>query len=96
MSTCGIRALALGLFCLAAACSGGGADATASCKDLCTGAGFTSYTVDAQSNETNCFCTGGTGNVDAAACTKMCTALGKGTAQAFKSKGTNVDACQCS
>lgn len=78
--------------------SSGSKDPTSSCKDLCTGAGFSSSRVDVQSNETNCFCSGGTGTVTDAACTTMCKGSGKSKAQTFKAdkNAANMDSCQCS
>lgn len=84
----------LGLAIAAAGC--GSADPATSCKDLCTGAGYTSSNADVQSNEINCFCSGGTGTVSAESCTKLCTSLGKSSAMTFKSAGTVVNSCQCS
>ena len=67
------------------------------CTDLCTGAGFTGGTSDVQSNETNCFCTGGSGTISDSACATMCTQAGKGSSTAFKSGAgvTTANACQC-
>lgn len=74
----------------------GSADPTASCAALCKSASFSGSRVDNQPNEINCFCTGGGGTVAAQACTDTCAKLGKSKAQAFKSTGGAVDACQCS
>jgi hypothetical protein len=71
-------------------------DPTVACKDLCTASGFSSSRLDNQPNELNCFCSGGTGTVTAAACTNTCTSAGKKTAQPFKSSGGAFDSCQCS
>lgn len=87
-----IIALALGV---AFTACGGGKDATSSCKDLCTTAGFTSSRVDTQPKEVNCFCSGGTGTVTAAACTSMCTGVGKAKSQVFGQSAGASDACQC-
>ena len=71
-------------------------DPGAACKDVCSSAGFTSSRVDAQPHETNCFCTGGTGTVTPAACTEMCSALGKGKSEPFGAGPQGANACQCS
>ncbi len=74
----------------------GGSDPATSCKDMCTEAGYSSSNTDVQPHEINCFCSGGTGTVSADSCTKLCKALGKSSATAFKSSGTAVNSCQCS
>ncbi len=68
-------------------------DPAASCDSMCKGTGFTSSRLDAQPNETNCFCTGA-GTVTAAACTEMCKATGK-PGKPFRSSGATDNACQC-
>lgn len=82
------------LACSSSSDGGTSTDKAGSCKDLCTKAGFTSSRLDEQPNEINCFCTGGSGNVDAKACTDMCTGFGKKGAT-FKTSNQAVDACQC-
>lgn len=72
-----------------------GKSAADSCKDMCTSAGFTSSRVDEQPNETNCFCTG-SGTITPAACTSMCSGLGKAKSQPFTSNSPTANACQCS
>ena len=88
--------IAMAALAISLAACGGSADSETSCKDLCTGAGYTNSSVDVQPHEVNCFCSGGSGTVSADACTKMCTDLGKSSAQTFKSGGTAVNSCQCS
>jgi hypothetical protein len=88
-------ALVFGLALSVTAC-GGSADPETTCKDLCSGAGYSTSRVDSYPHEVNCFCTGGSGTVTAESCTKMCTDLGKTSAMTFKSTGTAVDSCQCS
>lgn len=80
---------ALGL----AAC--GSTDAPTACTDMCTASGFSSGRSDVQSNETNCFCSGGSGAVTATRCTDMCTSLGKASGATFKSANGPIDSCQC-
>lgn len=89
-----VASLLFGLALAAAGC--GSADPATSCKDLCTGAGYSGANADVQSHEINCFCTGGTAPVSAESCTKLCTSLGKSSAMTFKSAGTVVNSCQCS
>ena len=70
-------------------------DAAGACKDMCSRIGFATSRVDVQPNETNCFCSGA-GTVTQDECTKMCTAIGKGTAQPFRSgAAAGDDSCQC-
>lgn len=87
------------LFVSLVACSGdddeGGKDPAASCKDLCTTAGFGDGRADVQPHEVNCFCTGGTGTISAAACTDMCTSIGKSGSQPFGTGPQGANACQC-
>jgi len=77
-------------------------DAATSCKDLCSASGFSSSRVDAQPNEINCFCSGGSGTVTAATCTDGCKSQGKSKSQPFKASGPAaapgmaLDSCQCS
>ena len=73
---------------------GSGTSPAAACDTMCKGAGFTSSRVDAQANETNCFCTG-TGTVTAAACTEMCKSVSKPGAPFRSGAGTGDNACQC-
>jgi hypothetical protein len=75
--------------------AGGSKTPAAGCTDLCTAAAFSGSRVDVQPNEINCFCTGGTADVAAAACTSMCTSIGKTKGAPFKSGATNFNACQC-
>ncbi|MBI5498275.1 MAG: hypothetical protein HY904_24955 [Deltaproteobacteria bacterium] len=71
-------------------------DPAAACAELCTKDGYSSSRVDVQSNETNCFCSSGTGPVTDADCAAMCTSMGMGNPQAFGSTGPTKDSCQCS
>ncbi|MEW5849287.1 MAG: hypothetical protein AB2A00_10755 [Myxococcota bacterium] len=72
-------------------------DPATACSDLCTQEGFSSSSVDVQSNETNCFCSGGSGTMTDAHCADMCSSIGKGNAQTFNSTaGGAKDSCQCS
>jgi hypothetical protein len=89
----------LGLLVVTAACTDddeSSSDPKASCETMCKGAGFTSSKADQQPHELNCFCTGGTGTVAAAACTEMCTSVGK-PGKTFRSGAgaTTDNACQC-
>lgn len=89
---------AVSLVVILAACSDdeSGPDVAGSCRELCTGSGFGSSRVDEQSNETNCFCSGGTGDVTQAKCGDMCNKIGRPKASPFNSGvGGNKDACQC-
>jgi hypothetical protein len=73
-----------------------GPDVAGSCRELCTSSTFGSSRVDEQANETNCFCSGGTGNVSDATCTNMCNKIARPKAKAFTAGiGGNKDACQC-
>lgn len=71
----------------------GSSDPTAACDSMCKGGGFTASRLDAQPNETNCFCTGA-GTITAAACTDMCKSTGK-PGKPFGSGGATANACQC-
>src|SRR5687767_15004154 len=71
-------------------------DVPGSCRELCTTSTFGSSRVDEQPNETNCFCSGGNGNVSDATCTNLCNKIGRPKAKTFNSGvGGNKDACQC-
>lgn len=89
----------------AASCAGGPSSSSSSggnktpetaCSDLCTQEGFTSSSVMVETNETNCFCSGGSGTMTDGHCTAMCDSIGKDTAQTFGSGTGPKDACQCS
>ncbi|MBX3222006.1 MAG: hypothetical protein KF795_15925 [Labilithrix sp.] len=70
-------------------------DAAGACKDMCSGIGFATSRVDVQPSETNCFCSGA-GTVTQDECTKMCTAVGRGSAHPFRSgAAVGDDACRC-
>jgi len=90
----GSAAFALVLGAVALVACGGGA--SASCKDMCTGAGFSDQTVDEATNEINCMCKSGSGIVSAEACTKMCSGTAKKTGKPFSSGGGQINSCQCS
>jgi hypothetical protein len=92
--TTSLLSLCFGLVIAAMGC--GGSDPATSCKDMCTGAGYSSSNADVQPHEINCFCSGGTGTVTSESCTKLCQSLGKSSAMTFKSSGTVVNSCQCS
>ncbi|MBX3213150.1 MAG: hypothetical protein KF850_14035 [Labilithrix sp.] len=70
-------------------------DAAGACKDMCSGIGFATSRVDVQANETRCICAGA-GTVTRDDCAKMCAAIGKGSAQPFRSgAAVGDDACRC-
>ncbi|MBX3206679.1 MAG: hypothetical protein KF764_16520 [Labilithrix sp.] len=70
-------------------------DAAGACKDMCSGIGFATSRVDVKPSETNCFCSGA-GTVTQDECTKMCTAIGRGSAHPFRSgAAVGDDACRC-
>ncbi len=74
-----------------------GPDVAGSCREACTTSSFQSSRVDEQSNETNCFCNGGTGNVSDQTCQDLCNKIGRPKASTFnQGVGGNKDACQCS
>lgn len=73
----------------------GGGDVAASCKSLCTTAGFGDGRADVQPHEINCFCTGGSGTITAAACADMCKSTDKSGSQPFGNGPAGANACQC-
>src|SRR5688572_29885562 len=84
-------------FGVSASCGDDAADPASACMSLCTSSGFSRSNIDVQPNETNCFCTGGSGTVSASACMSTCTDIDKTTSQVFGSgAGQTANACQCS
>ncbi|MBX3197074.1 MAG: hypothetical protein KF894_02860 [Labilithrix sp.] len=70
-------------------------DAAGACKDMCSGIGFATSRVDVQANETRCVCAGA-GTVARDECARMCTAIGKGSSQPYRSgAAAGDDACRC-
>lgn len=98
LRTLTLGVVAIGLLAAPVACGGDDdakKDPAATCTGMCTGAGFTAGRADVQPNELNCFCTGGSGTVSAAACTTLCSDLEAGAGAPFSGSGGPLDACQC-
>jgi len=73
-------------------------DVQLACNEMCRTSSYTNAVKDEQTNTVSCFCSVGqaSSKVEATACTKMCTDIGKSKGTAFGANNAgNADSCKC-